>query len=205
MKATEPLLAGRLVEFKYVAPVSLDPAAGVISFHTFIANGMFDPDYSGIGHQPLGYDQWLPTFFNHYCVVKSKCTFQAWAPDTTVNANTLVMGINLVDDTTTLAGHTVTSMMERPRCTYKLITNSNSGTATQMVNKTFNAQQFFSRKDVIGSDQLRGSSAGNPQETAVYQCWIGAADVGSNPSTVKGIVTITYTARLLEPRIVNQS
>ena len=199
-----PLPAGRLVTFKYVESLAVDPGvSGAVISHAWVANGMYDPDYTGTGHQPRGYDQWLPVFFNHYCVVKSTITYETWSSDTNVN-NTYVMGINLVDDVTTLSG-TAAKMMERPKQVYKLVTNSNSGRASGKVTKHFDAQSFFNRKDVIGSDQLRGSSAGNPQEVAIFRTWIAAADGATNLPIIRGLVTITFTARLLEPRIQGPS
>jgi hypothetical protein len=39
------------------------------NIYTFNANGLFDPDQTGTGHQPLGYDQFTPDY-NRYRVLK---------------------------------------------------------------------------------------------------------------------------------------
>jgi hypothetical protein len=36
---------------------------GAVSTYQFRVNSIFDPDYTGVGHQPLGHDQWA-TFYN---------------------------------------------------------------------------------------------------------------------------------------------
>lgn len=206
MKATEPLMAGRLVEFKFCQNFSISPSAGLIEHVAYRANSMYDPDYSGLGHQPLGFDQWLPTFFNHYCVVKSTISVQAYSPGhTSVASNTYMIGVNLVDTPASLISNTVTSMMERPKSTYKMLANSNSGQTIQKVVKTFDAKRFFHKSDVVGDKDLRGGYNYNPNEEAIFQVWAGAANGSNDPSTITGIVTIIYTARLMEPVIPGQS
>lgn len=41
--------------------------------HIYRGNSIFDPDFTGAGHQPLGHDQWA-TLYNRYRVTKSKIT-----------------------------------------------------------------------------------------------------------------------------------
>lgn len=38
--------------------------------YVFAANGLYDPDITGTGHQPMGFDQ-LSVFFQHHCVLNS--------------------------------------------------------------------------------------------------------------------------------------
>lgn len=49
---------GMRVKMKYAA--SIDLSSGVANYveHVFRAYSIFDPDFTGIGHQPLGHDQW---------------------------------------------------------------------------------------------------------------------------------------------------
>lgn len=42
--------------------------------HVFRGNSIYDPDYTGVGVQPYGYDQVIPTFFMNYWVTASKIT-----------------------------------------------------------------------------------------------------------------------------------
>lgn len=60
-----------MLKFKYSATVGFNCTAGVPAFYQFAGNSLYDPDISGTGHQPLGFDQWS-AFYNKYCVTGSK-------------------------------------------------------------------------------------------------------------------------------------
>jgi len=44
------------------------------AFNIFRGNSCYDPDYTGAGVQPYGWDQLCPTFYTHYNVRASKIT-----------------------------------------------------------------------------------------------------------------------------------
>lgn len=71
-------LGGRLIQntkavcLRYNATVTLDiTALGLTAWHVFRANSIFDPDLTGLGHQPLYRDSWAQ-FYNKYTVVSAK-------------------------------------------------------------------------------------------------------------------------------------
>ena len=47
--------------------------------YRFRANGLYDPDRTGTGHQPFGYDEWSP-IYDHFTVVGSRITVYPLAP-----------------------------------------------------------------------------------------------------------------------------
>lgn len=49
--------------------------------YVFRGNGCFDPNFTGGGHQPLGYDQWS-AFYRRYRVRASKMTVHFYTKDT---------------------------------------------------------------------------------------------------------------------------
>ncbi len=74
MLATMP--SHKYLSFRYnsteeaVSSTILNQITGVRQFKL---NSMYDPDHTGIGHQPLGYDEWT-TFYNRYRVFGAKVT-----------------------------------------------------------------------------------------------------------------------------------
>ena len=55
----------------YSDQITLNPAAGTVSKHVFSANGLFDPNITGVGHQPRGFDQYM-ALYNHYTVIGAR-------------------------------------------------------------------------------------------------------------------------------------
>lgn len=66
-----------LTSLKYCDTKTLSPGGGA-AFHTFRLNSINDPDYTGVGHQPLFHDQWA-ALYSSYRVLgcKVRATFHA--------------------------------------------------------------------------------------------------------------------------------
>lgn len=67
-----------VTKLRYTAFGSISTAISGYGEQIFRLNSLFDPDYSGAGSQPLGFDQWA-AFYNRYKVlsVKVRCQFAA--------------------------------------------------------------------------------------------------------------------------------
>jgi len=60
----------------------------------FRLNGLFDPDFSLGGHQPMGFDEWS-AFYGRYRVKSAKCKIRA-VSNTTVNVPMAVIAYLLI-------------------------------------------------------------------------------------------------------------
>lgn len=196
--------SGKLIRFKYVDTISLDPGIATAIGYIFCANGLFDPNITGGGHQPYGYDQWLPTFANHYCVVSSRCRVRFVSRGTTnAQDNTYVVGIDLRDSNASITGQNTDRLMETTP-NHKVLTTSEARGYVQ-VSKGFSARKFFKVKDAAGMQYLQSIYSSNPTEQAYFHVFAGAADGVSDPNPVTAIVQIDYLARLIEPNELPQS
>lgn len=71
---TEPVPCGQTVTMSYVSSFSTTSAGGSGSVQFRLAS-IFDPDFTGAGHQPLGHDQWA-NFYQRYRVLKAEWEVQ---------------------------------------------------------------------------------------------------------------------------------
>lgn len=55
-----------------------------MSYYSYRANSIYDPNYSGVGHQPRGYDELAP-FYRKYEVVRSAIQITISVPDSSVD------------------------------------------------------------------------------------------------------------------------
>jgi len=58
---------------RYSDTITLNPAAGSNAVYAFRANSIYDPDRTGVGHQPYGHDT-LSTIYKSYVVDKAVIT-----------------------------------------------------------------------------------------------------------------------------------
>lgn len=63
---SSPVPDRAFVKLKYTTLSAMNFASSLTAIQ-FRGNSLFDPDFSGIGHQPMGYDQWA-VFYNRYRV-----------------------------------------------------------------------------------------------------------------------------------------
>ncbi len=191
-----PLFAD--LTFRYCDRFTLDPgAAGAPAVYFFSANGMYDPDITGTGHQPLGFDQWLPVFYNHYMVYRSQIKVTFFSQNGgAVGSNILFIGLS--DDTTT---STVTNTyLENP--SYRHTHLSALGGGRDICTLTHSCElwkQFGMTKEaLLASDNKRGTSASNPSEQSFFVVGAASPNASSNSDVVACLVELVYHARLTE-------
>lgn len=195
----------KVVKMRYVEAVTVDPAIGTLGLWQFRANSIYDPDQTGLGHQPLGHDEWAQ-FYNHAVVLGSKINakFSYAAGNSTTNQ---MIGVYLSDDA--VIPTTGLQIAEQGLGSYKLMGAVNyapgGGQTVPTIYNTYSAKQFYNVADVKDNMTRLGALFGaNPDDNAVYTTWVyntTGADVG--PTEI--LVTIDYIVLLSEPKSLAQS
>jgi hypothetical protein len=178
---------------RYVSIVSL--GSGVTpGLNVFSANGLYDPDITGTGHQPRGFDQ-LIALYDHYVVTKSVCHVQF-----TGGITFQVGGVQLQANSTAQSDYI--DYAEQARCTYALtpMFYNNSGGCPEppMHSVTFEAQEFMGIPDPLTATKLQGTVSANPADQAFFHVWQQHID-GSSAASQSALVTIVYDVTFIEP------
>lgn len=184
----------QLVRFKYCSNVEIDPAAGAIGVHFFRANSTFDPDSTGVGHQPYHWDQWT-SMYDHYVVIGSKITarFISRINDTSVPLANMVCGIRLEDNGSLGSTNPETECERDSR--YRFLSH---GRHTQ-VKSFYSPKKFFGIKDIGDNvNRLGASTTANPTEDVYFACWAAAPNALDNPTMIDCHVMIEYIVMLTE-------
>lgn len=178
---------------KYVHYGSLNPGTlGVPASYVFSANGLYDPDVTGAGHQPRGFDQ-LIQLYDHYVVRKStiKVTFLAHSSN---ECN--VCGIILQDDSSVSSTDLITELESR-NTTYGGLAYGNGSIMRKL---DFNAKSFFNINDRL----MYGTSSSNPSDQAYFVVFVQPTDtIDNNP--VRIMVELIYDCEFSEPNNVGSS
>lgn len=182
-----------IVSMRYNDTVLIDPAAaGISNSHVFRANSIFDPDYTGAGHQPLGRDQWYE-FYRHYCVEKSSIVARFIAQGATAAASSCIAGVGLLRSPTISTN--VNTVIERRDANTRVMTTVNAqGTVT--VRNRYDAKKFHGYKDLGDSAETRTAMDANPDDQAYFHVFLSGTS-GDVESTAVSIL-ITYQVRLME-------
>lgn len=155
-KAPVPPTLG--TKLKYTDFFSLSSTVGVPASYVFSANGLFDPNITGTGHQPRGFDQFM-SLYDVATVVG--CKVQLWgAPSNDMLACTT--SISAKDKTTVATDH-----HDHPETGY-VQTHIHSGQKRSpplYMEYYINPTKWLGKgKNPIANDVLSSTSSSNPLE-----------------------------------------
>lgn len=202
LRTQTPLFPARVTKkIPYYEPsISMTGTGGVIQQYVFSANGVYDPNITGTGHQPLGFDTMM-LYYEQYTVVESRITV-------TCCGNGIQAGnfaICLAPDTTSL---TVEDVVENGLMVMKTIDGRGTNGTGQRIgtlNLKCNVAKYFGRKskrDLLDTTELSGNVAANPTEQVYFV--IAAWGFGSftDNTSFSLTATIEYDVVFWEPRKV---
>lgn len=182
-----------LRKLRYTDIVYLNPAAGTQVSHFFSANGIFDPDISGTGHQPVGFDQYM-LMYDHYQVLGSKCTMKI-LPNTSTGAQneSQIASLKLQDQNTASTDYRVG--IENGQSSWTIV-SAGDGAKIKTISKTFSSRKTFPSRQ--GAETLVGSATANPQEGMFFGLSSQGVDLINNPGGIYVHVVIDYSVRFTE-------
>lgn len=185
----------RKVNLKYCETLKIAGAvSNVFNRYVFRANSIYDPNYTGAGHQPLGRDIYAE-LYDQYMVIGSKIIVTATVQD---NTPPMMVGIFRTDDFGD-PGVGKSTLMEQPNFRYKICSDA---MPVRLISHTFSKRKMFRNTD---NTSLTSSMASNPTEQVFYQI-LTMNQVQDNAQTdIQLDVTIYYTCILTEPKTIAAS
>lgn len=180
---------------------TLSGGVGAVPTNFYSANGLFDPDFTGTGHQPMGFDQMM-ALYEQATVLRAhiKVTFASAGEHARV-------GVYLNPDTTSPG---LPRLVENGLITMDKIngpSSDNGRHAYSELELVCDIPRYFGRKreGILADPQMYTTIAANPGEQAYFAvcAWAGfdsAVDV-----SVGYDVVITYDAVFWEPKKLTSS
>lgn len=185
-----PLPAKLKANFRYSDKNQLNiGAAGIISNQVYNACSLFDPNFTGIGSQPRGFDQ-LMVLYRKYTVIGSKITVH-FIPVSTIGS--YIAAINLKSLSTTEA-----LMIDVAESSFSVIDSSNgTSRGPHKLMQTY-SPKFTGNTNPLDDEELGGSVSTSPVNSSYYH--VSAESATANDEGPIGIfVIIEYTAILHDP------
>lgn len=182
-------------KLRYCDSFNLTCTSGSRALNVFAANGIFDPDITGVGHQPMWRDNFA-AIYDQYVVIGSKITVKFANTSSTVPAICGVVG----DDDQNISTN-ADSLMELNNSVHSLLPCAGGPVVT--LSQTFEPMKNFgvNAKDDGYSATGFGS---NPTEIWCFGAWICSADQSSTV-TVSVSVEIDYTVKFTEVGTATQN
>jgi len=179
----------------YEDQFQLDPnAVGAASQYFFKANGLYDPNYTGVGHQPRGFDQ-LMALYDHFVVIGAKLTL--WIANTDSTDSNMIT-LHIQDDYSPTGDPT--DILERRFIKAKCFSGESGGINSGTMSIAVNPPKFLGRSKPLSDPDLKGNSSGDPSEKCYFVVSAFPATSGQDTSPVSVRARIEYTTILIEPR-----
>ena len=167
-------------------------AAGTSDAYVLSANGLFDPNITGTGHQPRGFDQYMG-LYTYYVVVASRITVQ-YSPAVAETVNQMV---GLTPLASASENTDPQDYMEQQGNVYTFVRPGTSGASKTLKNEV-DLKAWFGIKNIIDDPLLRGDAVQNPNRQLYYHIWASAIQA-SDPSAVDCNVLIEYDTIFFTP------
>lgn len=177
----------------YVDAVEVAPVTAITEPYQFRGNGLYDPDVTSTGHQPMYFDQYA-AIYRKYRVLASKIHLEV------LNQSSLSgMYFCVYPSTDAATINTLTTVLEQPRA--KVLRAIPVGTRV-----SHNIRMYASTSKVIGipktglnDDVYASETTGNPANQWYWNMLVASSDLTS-PATAQFLIVITYYVQWFDRR-----
>lgn len=194
---TSPLPDRYLTKLHYSQLITL-AYAGALTRNQFRMNSIFDPDYSGVGHQPMGHDE-LAVLYNKYRVRGCKYHLMFSNTDQNYQAEVVVQH----RPNTVLSG-SFQDALESPYRQYKVLGAEGSGVRSISGYHDV-AKVYGSKKSVINTDDSFWANVGANPNSTTYMNIYAQNQATAIALTILVRVQLTYYVEFFERKILGGS
>lgn len=166
---------------RYSQNISLNPTSILSVAHVFRAASIFDPDFTGVGHQPYGHDQYQ-NIFQFYRVVKSVITVTSAS-----TGGNNVIGVAMRATPTVITDPEVIREVKGTRFTP--LSNTSDPYKIQMTHLI---------TEVDDESQSTAQFGTNPTQNNYFHVW-AAPNGSADPAELALCVDIVYHVEMWEP------
>lgn len=157
-------------------------------------NSIFDPNTTGIGHQPYGFDQLSP-IYNRYRVISCSYVINAYN-----GTNPIRFGVLPANDTPPVGG--ASELCENPRAKFAIqLPNGSTQTITGKV--YLPSLTGRNKSQYMADDRYQSEMTTNPLEVAIL--YITGQSMTDSSVDILLNVTLEYTVELFDPKAIDQS
>lgn len=180
---------------RYSDYAALPGTTGALSSWIFAANGLYDPDTSIGGHQPMGYDQ-LMVFYNRYTVLSARITVDFIAVSVPIFAGICASSVG------SAAYSSYNSYIESGFTSFRILEDPTPG--RNRISLTLDIAKFLGAVDLLDGVEHSGGASTNPTQLAYFH--VLAQDVNKTSTANAEVnVTIDFDVVFTWPKVLPTS
>lgn len=204
MAQSDPIPPSWRAKFRYTSYGTLTAGSvGVVgSEYMFLLNSCYDPDSTGVGHQPYGWDQISPLYRKY---IVHNCHVTITATDPSADGLVLCVMVAPTDATFNMAGNSAEAIAEKPMCLTLDVNNTGSQKVKIQQNIDLAELEGLTKAQYLDQTSIYGGAVGaNPSKASVLK--LAAADITATSSTtIKFRVDLVYDVQLYQRVVQSQS
>jgi len=193
--ALAPIAQRYITKLKYSQAVQLN--LGNAYLYQMNLNSLFDPDRTGTGHQPYGFDQ-LAGLYNRYRVIGCYYTISAYA----IGYNGPIRFAVLPSNDATAGWNSISEVCENPRAKWAIQVPGGQG---KVIKGYVSLPSLMGRnnQEYRADDRFQAQVSVSPAELAVLN--IGAGTFLDTSTTVDCVITLHYVCEFFDLKLQTQS
>lgn len=192
-KTLNPISQRTIVKMKYAESVDLN--VGSSFAYQFNLNSVFDPNRSGIGHQPYGHDQ-LATLYNRYRVIA--CSYNCYF----TSSGTTTTQLTAVPANEVQIFSSAAEARENPRARFAIqVPNARPPVLSgkvylpSLVGRT--------KAQYMADDRYQAATGSNPLELAILN--LQSASISDVQTAITVMIVLEYTVEWFDVKTLTQS
>lgn len=194
-RALHPIPQRYITKMKYSEQFSTDANGN----YQFNLNSIWDPNRSGVGHQPYGFDT-LATLYNRYRVIS--CGWRIQPIVVSGNTNNIQLAAFPANESNTTI-LSMAEMRENPRVKY--VTQTSGGGAVTLAGKTYIPSLVGRTKaQYMADDRYQAAVSTSPAELAILNL-LSSANGSDSPNQATFQILLEYTVEFFDIKHLAQS
>lgn len=198
-KSHIPFGQSQKVKHRYLENYQLQTSVGAPAVYTFAVNSLYDPNYTGTGHQPMGFDQ-MAAIFQSYTVVGVNASIKVWNRD----ADEFIgFAIYFSEFATISIG--IQGLLEQGALKYHVLPPAGINPAVRTLKAGISVKKFFKVNNIMDDDLCRGTTTSSPSRLLYMHVIMWQPDGGSTSAGGSFYLTLDQLAIWHRPNTMAQS
>lgn len=196
-RALKPFPSRLITKMKYAEQLSVIGGIGSgFAQYRFNLNSIYDPNRTGIGHQPYGRDE-ANAIYNRYRVISCSYVISCYNAGSSGDAYSIVAALPANQEVTITGG--LAQVQETSRC--KFITQAPNAPLRVLKGKVYLPSLMGRTKSqYMADDDYQAQFDTSPNELGILNIYAGAITGAAETNTMKLSVVLEYTVELFDPK-----